>query len=37
VAGALEYKHLAGLDAVLRAWTEEHGESDLARFRDTLA
>ena len=37
VAGALEYKHLAGLDAVLRAWTKEHGESDLARFRDTLA
>jgi hypothetical protein len=37
VAGALQYKHLAGLDAVLRAWTKEHGESELARFRESLA
>ena len=37
IAGSLEYQHLAGLDAVLRAWTNEHGEADLARFRDSLA
>jgi hypothetical protein len=37
VAGSLEYRYLARLDAVLRAWTQQHGEIELARFRNSLA
>jgi hypothetical protein len=36
VATLLGYQYLTELRAILDAWTEEHGERDLVRFRDSL-
>jgi hypothetical protein len=36
VAGLLQYNHTKELRAVLEAYTDEHGEADLARFRESL-
>jgi hypothetical protein len=36
VASFLGYKHMSQLQAALLAWTDESGEADLARFRDSL-
>jgi hypothetical protein len=36
VAGLLHYNHTKDLRALLEAYTDEHGEADLARFRASL-